>query len=222
MNNADGFEPINMDLSRVVVARPQDQRWQQAPQAPIERCALEREAPESGHATSFVRYLPGARFPVHSHPLGEEIFVLDGVFSDDSGDYPAGSYIRNPPGSSHAPYSDQGCLLFVKLHQFAVSDTATVRIRPDQQDWRAGIGGLRVCPLHEHQGASTALVFWPAGEVFQPHQHWGGEEIVVIRGCFRDEHGDYPQHTWLRSPHLSRHHPFVDQETLILVKVGHL
>ena len=220
--NAAAFQPINMDRSRVVVIRPQDQHWQRAPQAPVERCPLEREAPEHGQTTSFVRYLPGARFPQHSHPLGEEILVLEGVFSDETGDYPAGSYLRNPPGSSHAPFSEQGCLMFVKLNQFAPTDTEVVRIRPQDQPWRRGIGNLSVCPLHEHQGASTAFVHWPAGEIFQPHRHWGGEEIVVIKGCFRDEHGDYPQYTWLRSPHLSQHHPFVSEETLILVKVGHL
>jgi len=216
------FQPINMDRSKVVVIRPDDQPWLRAPQAPVERRPLEREAPEHGQTTSFVRYLAGARFPQHNHPLGEEILVLEGVFSDESGDYPAGSYLRNPPGSAHAPFSEQGCLIFVKLNQFAEDDLTPVRIRPEQQQWRPGIGNLSVCPLHEHQGASTALVHWPAGEVFQPHRHWGGEEIVVIRGCFRDEHGDYPQHTWLRSPHMSEHYPFVDEETLILVKVGHL
>lgn len=222
MTESTTFQPINMDRSQRVVIITSEQHWLPAPQAPIERLPLEREAPEQGQTTSFVRYLPGARFPQHTHPMGEEILVLEGVFSDESGDYPAGSYLRNPPGSSHAPFSEQGCLIFVKLNQFAATDTEVVRIRPQDQQWRPGIGNLRVCPLHEHQGASTAFVHWPAGEVFQPHRHWGGEEIVVIKGCFRDEHGAYPAYSWLRSPHLSQHHPFVNEETLILVKVGHI
>lgn len=222
MSAQPAFQPINMDRSKVVVIRPGDQPWLSAPQAPVERFPLEREAPEQGQVSSLVRYLPNTRFPQHTHPLGEEIYVLEGVFSDESGDYPAGSYLRNPPGSAHSPFSINGCLIFVKLNQFAETDSATVRLRPEDQQWRTGIGGLTVCPLHEHQGASTALVRWPAGEVFQPHRHWGGEEILVISGCFKDEHGEYPQHTWLRSPHLSQHYPFVDEETLILVKVGHL
>ncbi|MBL4900785.1 MAG: cupin domain-containing protein, partial [Colwellia sp.] len=52
--------------------------------------------------------------------------------------------------------------------------------------------------------------------------HFGGEEIFVIKGEFIDEYGRYPQGTWIRSPHLSEHYPYVEQETIILVKVGHL
>ncbi len=192
MSAQPAFEPINMDRSKVVVIRQGDQPWLSAPQAPIERFPLEREAPEHGQVTSLVRYLPGARFPQHTHPLGEEIYVLEGVFSDESGDYPAGSYLRNPPGSAHAPFSEQGCLIFVKLNQFAETDTETVRIRPEDQQWRPGIGGLTVCPLHEHLGASTALVRWPAGEVFQPHRHWGAAGTLRRRAsepvpCWRPD-----------------------------------
>ena len=81
---------------------------------------------------------------------------------------------------------------------------------------------LKVCSLHTHGTESTALVYWPANEVFQKHTHFGGEEIVVLKGCFIDEHGEYPQGSWIRSPHMSVHFPYVEEETLILVKVGHL
>jgi anti-sigma factor ChrR (cupin superfamily) len=77
-------------------------------------------------------------------------------------------------------------------------------------------------PLHSFGTESTALVFWPAGEKFVPHTHMGGEEIFVLQGEFIDEHGRYPAGTWIRSPHLSRHHPYVEQDTIILVKVGHI
>ena len=63
---------------------------------------------------------------------------------------------------------------------------------------------------------------WPAGERFKPHRHYGGEEIFVLSGEFIDEHGRYPKGTWLRSPHLSEHFPYVEQETIIFVKTGHL
>lgn len=95
-------------------------------------------------------------------------------------------------------------------------------IRPEDRQWVDGIGGLKVFPLHSFNTESTALVAWPKNEVFQPHTHMGGEEIVVISGKFIDEHGDYPAGTWLRSPHMSKHFPRVGEETLIYVKVGHL
>ncbi|WBU39578.1 MULTISPECIES: cupin domain-containing protein [Marinobacter] len=213
---------LNMDFSQRVVIHTAEQPWVASPAAGVERKPLAREEAERGHATSVVRYLPGSAFARHEHPRGEEILVLEGVFSDETGHYPAGTYLRNPPGSGHAPYSEQGCTLLVKLHQFDQWDTATVRVDTNNAEWLPGIGGLQVMPLHEFEHEHVALVKWPANEVFQPHRHFGGEEIFVLSGEFCDEHGRYPEGTWLRSPHLSQHHPFVDQETVIWVKTGHL
>ncbi|MDJ0832966.1 MAG: cupin domain-containing protein [Gammaproteobacteria bacterium] len=213
---------LNMDFSKPAMLLEQDKHWVTSPADGVSRIPLEREAAESGHTTSFVKFEPGSYFPEHSHPRGEEIYVLEGVFSDENGDYPAGSYLRNPPGSRHQPFTEQGCVLFVKLDQFQADDQQQVVLRPENQHWQPGIGNLQVLPLHQHNTESTALVRWPANEVFQPHTHWGGEEIVVISGRFIDEHGEYPAGSWLRSPHMSRHFPRVEEETLILVKVGHL
>lgn len=213
---------LNMDFNQRVVIHTASANWQPSPSAGVMRKLLEREEAERGRATSIVRYEPGSRFTTHQHPLGEEIFVLEGVFSDESGDYPAGSYLRNPPGTSHAPFSEQGCVLFVKLHQFAPDDLATVRININEAAWLPGYGGLQVMPLHDFGGEHVALVKWPAGEVFQPHRHFGGEEILVLSGEFIDEYGRYPAGTWLRSPHGSLHTPRVEQRTIIYVKTGHL
>lgn len=213
---------LNMDFSRQVLIQTHEQAWQQSPAPGVERKPLAREDAERGHATSIVRYQPGSAFKRHEHPLGEEIFVLEGTFSDETGHYPAGTYLRNPPGSGHAPFSKEGCVLLVKLHQFNPRDTATVRIDTGTTEWLPGHGGLQVMPLHDFENEHVALVKWPANEVFQPHRHFGGEEILVISGEFCDEHGRYPAGTWIRSPHMSHHHPFVDQETVIWVKTGHL
>lgn len=216
------IENFNLDMSQVVVIDSQQQPWQDSPAKGVKRIPLEREAAESGHVTSIVQYAAGSQFAAHEHPGGEEIFVLEGTFSDENGDYPAGSYLRNPAGSRHAPFSKDGCTLFVKLNQFKHGDDIQVALNTEQQPWLQGQGGLTVKPLHQFEGESVALVHWPAGERFAPHKHWGGEEILVLKGEFKDEHGSYPQGTWIRSPHLSEHFPFVDEETIILVKVGHL
>ncbi|WP_448552463.1 cupin domain-containing protein [Thalassotalea montiporae] len=213
---------LNMNFEQRVVVSTAQQSWLASPKAGVWRKPLAREEAEQGHATSIVRYDAGASFSEHNHPLGEEILVLDGVFSDQTGDYPAGTYIRNPKGFVHAPYSEHGCTLFVKLHQFQESDTAQVRVNTQTAAWLPGQGGLQVMPLHEHEGEHVALVKWPAGEKFKPHRHFGGEEILVLSGEFKDELGSYPIGTWLRSPHMSQHHPFVEQETIIWVKTGHL
>lgn len=213
---------LNMNYQQRVVIATETLDWQTSPASGVLRKPLARQAAEQGVATSIVRYLPGSCFAEHVHPLGEEIWVLDGVFADETGEYPAGSYLRNPPGSRHRPYSAVGCTLFVKLGHFHPDDLAVVRVNTRQQPWLPGHGRLTVLPLHSFQTEHTALVFWPAGEKFVPHRHWGGEEILVLSGRFCDEFGEYPAMTWLRSPHLSQHHPFVHQDTVILVKTGHL
>ena len=214
--------PLNMDFSKAVKILASEYHWVESPADGVRRMPLEKEADESGHTTSLVQFAPGSNFPPHTHPLGEEIYVLEGIFSDENGDYPAGTYIRNPPQSHHSPFTRDGCTLFVKLDQFHPRDTLSVVVRPREQHWLPGLGNLRVLPLHEFETQHTALVKWPAHENFTPHQHWGGEEILVLEGEFCDEHGCYPAGSWIRSPHLSKHTPFVTIETLILVKTGHL
>lgn len=211
-----------MDISKGACLRPDQQEWVKSPADGVSRSHLERELEESGRTTSFVKFEAGSYFPEHAHPQGEEIYVLEGIFSDENGDYPAGTYIRNPPGSKHKPFTKEGCTLFVKLDQFQKDDNQHVILPPEDQHWSQGIGNLKVLSLHAHHTESTALVWWPENEVFQPHTHYGGEEIIVIKGKFIDEHGEYPAGTWIRSPHMSKHFPRVDEETLILVKVGHL
>ena len=213
---------INMDFSKRVVIETANQAWVASPMAGVWRKPLAREDAERGHATSIVRYEPGARFSAHDHPQGEEILVLEGVFSDETGDYPAGTYFRNPEGFRHAPFSEEGCVILVKLHQFQEDDHEHVVIDTGSAEFQPGQGNLTVLPLHQHGSEQVALVRWPAGERFQEHSHMGGEEIYVISGEFKDENGSYPAGTWIRSPHLSRHHPYVEVDTLIWVKVGHL
>lgn len=215
---------LHHDFSQRIVSLPGDAAWTPSPLPGVDRRLLDRVGGEVARATSLVRYAPGARFDRHVHGGGEEILVLEGVFSDDTGDHPAGTYLRHPPGSAHAPFSREGCLLFVKLWQFAADDTATVRIDTRAAAWRQGlVPGLTVLPLHSHDGVDSALVRWAPHTRFNPHTHPGGEEILVLDGVFSDEAGDYPAGTWLRSPRWSRHAPYTGAEgALIYVKVGHL
>lgn len=216
-------ERVRADLSQGVRVDTTVEPWVPSPLPGVDRRLLDRRGGEVARATSIVRYGPGCSFTEHTHDLGEEFLVLDGVFEDEHGTYPAGTYVRNPPGSVHAPRSVKGCTIFVKLRQFAPDDLERVVIDTRASAFRPGlVDGLTVLPLHEHRGVNTALVRWAPGCVFQPHTHWGGEEILVLDGVFSDEHGDYPAGTWLRSPHLSQHHPFSREGCLIYVKVGHL
>ena len=214
---------IRSDYTKHAIVRPGDESFQPSPQAGVERLMLDRVGGEIARATTIVRYAPESRFSAHEHTAGEEFFVLEGVFADEHGTYPAGTYVRNPPGSSHAPFSAVGCTMFVKLRQFEPEDSTRVVIDTNAADWMLGsVEGLTVLPLHEYGAEHVALVRWKPGTVFKPHAHFGGEEIFVLAGTFQDEHGTYPTGSWLRSPHNSRHHPFSEQGCTIFVKTGHL
>ena len=214
---------LNADWSKRCAIQSHDLPWLASPSPLVQRRLLERDGGEVARATSVVRYAPGARFSAHPHDQGEEIFVLEGTFSDESGHHGPGTYLKNPPGSSHAPYSEAGCTIFVKLRYQDLADTERVVVNTRAAEWRPGqVPGLTVLPLHAFGTQHTALVRWAPETFFQRHTHWGGEEIFVIEGVFSDEHGDHPAGTWLRSPHLSRHQPFSRPGCLILVKVGHL
>ncbi|PCI79554.1 MAG: cupin [SAR86 cluster bacterium] len=213
---------INMDFSERIVIDSNVQNWVASPKVGVWRKPLARKDAERGHATSIVRYEPGAKFSKHGHPLGEEILVLSGTFSDETGDYGEGTYFRNPEGFSHSPFSKEGCEILVKLHQFSSGDESHVCIDTNKAAWLPGQGNLKVLSLHQFEAESVALVHWPKGERFHRHVHVGGEEIYVISGEFIDEHGRYPAGTWIRSPHMSMHTPYVEEETLLWVKVGHL
>jgi len=216
---------INADFEQRVVVRPEDYRWVDSPMVGVERMMLDRIGDESARATSIVRYAPFSEFSPHVHSGGEEFFVLEGVFSDEHQDYPQGSYVRNPIGTSHTPkIGKEGATIFVKLQQFKEADKEQKAIDTHKQSWHHGlVDGLTVMPLHEFEGEHVALVKWAPNIQFNPHRHFGGEEILVLEGTFYDEHGIYPQGSWLRSPHLSQHSPFTkDDGALIYVKTGHL
>jgi anti-sigma factor ChrR (cupin superfamily) len=214
---------INTDFSRrVVVPPPGPETWVPSPEAGVHRHRLDRSGDEVARATSIVRYDPGSRFAAQTHGGGEEFLVLEGTFCDEFGDYPTGTYVRNPPGSRHAPFSPGGCTIFVKLWQFARGDDAHVVIDTRRHAWEPGpTTGLEIMRLHDCAGVITCLVRAAPHARFDAHAHPGGEEMLVLDGLFGDDDGTYPTGTWLRSPCGSRHQPYAGAEgALILVKTG--
>lgn len=217
-------EQIHTDLGKRAVVYGGLGEWHPTPMPGVERRYLERDGGEKARrATTIVRYAPGSRYSAHTHAGGEEFLVLEGVFSDEAGDYPAGSYVRNPRGSYHEPFSREGCVIFVKLCQIDPRDTRRVCITPDQYSWnREGANGALVMPLHAHGTEEVRLERWPPRASQPRHRHPGGEEILVLEGSFRDEHGAYPAGSWLRNPPLSEHTPLHQEGCLLYVKRGHL
>jgi anti-sigma factor ChrR (cupin superfamily) len=74
--------------------------------------------------TALVRWAAGTVFRPHAHFGGEEILVLEGVFEDEHGAYPLGTWLRSPHGSRHAPFSRTGCLIYVKTGHLAAEGRA--------------------------------------------------------------------------------------------------
>ena len=149
---------LHADLAQRAVVDTQTLAWTPSPMAGVERRMLDRRGGEVARATSIVRYAPGSRFARHSHGGGEEILVLQGTFSDEAGDYPAGTYLRHPIGSSHAPSSAAGCTLLVKLWQMHPADQQRVVVDTAQGVWLPGlVPGLEVLPLHGFGSEHVAL-----------------------------------------------------------------
>lgn len=145
-----------------------------------------------------------------------EIYVLEGTYINEYGEFKEGSYLEFPEEDEAKVKSKEGFTIFRKTNHFISSGNTVVDTNTSQ--WHAGHGNLEVMSL----GDRAALVKWPKGERFISHRHWGGEEIFVLSGKFIDEYGEYPKGSWIRSPHLSEHFPYVEEETIIFVKTGHL
>ncbi len=180
----------NLGIRTTVHAAELD--WAPSPTGGIDRRMLFRVGGEKARATSIVRYAPGSRFPYHQHPGGEEILVLDGTFQDETGDFPAGSYIRNPPGTGHAPGSDEGCVIFVKLWQFRADDLECVARLPEP-------GDASSLTLFDNGHERVGLESWDAGGLIEI-THSEGLELLVISGSLEDDREKFRELSWLRLP----------------------
>ncbi len=216
---------LNPDLSQRVVVSTADMAWQESPSPNVLRKRLDLIGPvEAGRVTSVVQYRPGSRFPSHPHPDGEEILVMSGVFSDEHGRYPPGSYLLNPEGYSHAPFSEEGCVLFVKLRQYPGTERRKIAVDTIGGKWEDGGPGRKVQWLYREEGypESMRLVRLDPGAQVPEHDHPGGEEVFVLEGDIADENGRYKSGDWLRLPPGSRHSITSQRGAHLYVKVGHL
>jgi anti-sigma factor ChrR (cupin superfamily) len=192
---------LNADFTCRAVVHAATLEWTLSPIAGVERRMLDRIGGEVARATSIVRYAPHSRFSRHTHEGGEEFFVLEGVFQDEHGEYPAGSYVRNPPTSAHTPGSEQGCTILVKLRQFDPTDRTPVRIDTTTRVYRPEPlrPGVEVMPLHQDRHEGVALERWQAGTRISL-QSPAGLELVVLDGDFTDTTDAFSYQSWLRLP----------------------
>ena len=193
---------INADLSKRAVADSGALPWVASPLPGVERRMLEREGEEVARVTSIVRYAPASHFSAHTHAGGEEYLVLEGTFSDDEGNFPVGAYVRNPIGSRHAPHSERGCVILVKLWWMHPDDQASLHIDTTREElWRpTEQPGVQTMPLHRFKAESTALFRLAAGAALPARELPGGEEFFVLEGACRDSSGGYGKGGWVRTP----------------------
>lgn len=192
---------INADFDARVVLHADDIAWRNSPMPGVSRKPLDRIGDEVARATTIVRYAPGSKFSAHTHDGGEEFIVLEGVFQDEHGDYPAGSYVRNPPTSCHTPGSDDGCTIFVKLWQFDLDDRTHVCIDMNKigavED--AGRTGVKVSPIFQDEHEDVRLEHW-AANTSASFAVDGGAEIFVLDGEIGESGDKLKRHSWVRIP----------------------
>ncbi len=215
---------LNADFSARAAVHSARLAWTPSPMPGVDRRMLDRIGGEVARATSIVRYAPESKFSAHTHTGGEEFFVLEGVFQDEHGDFPAGSYIRNPPESSHTPGSKLGCTIFVKLWQFDPADRTPLHIDTARQAFAAAPGrrGVELMPLHADATESVRLERWSPGAAVALDLPGGGE-ILVVEGAFDEASERFDRQSWLRLPAGAklRAMPGLDGCT-VWVKTGHL
>ena len=214
---------IHADLTKRAEVNSNQLDWAASPMAGVERRMLERDGEEVARATSLVRYAPGSAFSAHAHELGEEFLVLDGVFSDETGDFAKGMYVRNPPGSSHTPSSEPGAIILVKLRQMDPADDTFVRVdTSDAAGWQDSRAGEKILPLFHSSLEDVTMCEWAPGAAFDPLPLPGGAEYFVVSGSFSDESGHYKEGTWLRIPAGTTQTIRSDAGARIFRKCGHL
>lgn len=192
---------INANFLKRVLMHSDEIPWSASPMRGVYRRMLDRVGDEVARATTIVRYAPGSQFSPHVHTGGEEFIVLEGVFSDEHGDFPVGSYIRNPPTSSHTPGSDPGCIIFVKLWQFDLADRTPVKIDMNKMQSvpAAARPGVSIMPLFQDARETVQVEDWEAGAIVELDMP-GGAELLVLSGGLTESGDELRRHSWLRIP----------------------
>ena len=215
---------LNADFSQRVAVHAATLPWTPSPMAGVDRRMLDRIGDEVARATSIVRYAPHSHFSPHTHGGGEEFLVLDGVFQDEHGDYPAGSYVRNPPTTRHTPGSEPGCVIFVKLWQFDPADRTEVRIETGKTAFVPAPGrpGVKVMPLFRDAREEVRFERWaPNAEVELALPD--GAEFLVLSGGFEENGEVFVEQSWLRLPAKATLHAKAGADGCrVWIKAGHL
>ena len=192
---------LNADFTKRAAMHGPSIPWISSPMQGVDRRMLDRVGDKVARATTIVRYAPESHFSPHVHTGGEEFIVLEGVFQNEHGDFPAGSYIRNPPESSHTPGSAPGCTIFVKLWQFDLADRTQVRIETEKMPLTpdAERPGVAIMQLFNDGREDVRIETWAAGADVALDAR-DGMEVLVLAGGFAEAGDTFATQSWLRLP----------------------
>lgn len=189
---------LHSDFTKRILVHSQDLAWTPSPMPGVDRRMLDRIGEEVARATSIVRYAPGSQFSAHTHTGGEEFIVLEGVFQDEHGDYPAGTYVRNPPTTSHTPGAAQGCTIFVKLWQFDPDDRTQFRVTMGDA-LVTDAHGIAQQVLHRDALETVRFIALEHGQAFAETPQ-GGAEVLMLAGTATAANETLAKGSWLRVP----------------------
>jgi hypothetical protein len=213
---------INANFDARAVVHSNKKPWVPSPMKGVDRRMLDRIGAEVARATTIVRYAPGSAFSAHTHMGGEEFLVLDGVFQDEHGDFPVGTYVRNPPTSSHTPRATDGATIFVKLWQFDPEDRTQLRIDTTAQTPQPVSDGISEILLFEDARERVRIEIWKPDATVVAEGH-KGLEALVIEGGFTEGGETFTRNSWLRLPQGAPLHAVASSDGARLwVKSGHL
>lgn len=214
----------NSDFTIRAVVHAANEPWVPSPMPGVERRILDRIGDEVARATSIVRYAPGSAFSAHTHTGGEEYLVLSGVFQDEHGDFPVGSYVRNPPQSSHTPSASDGAIILVKLWQFDLADRTAVTLHTMDMSPETDLDrpGVKVISLHNDPRETVRIEIWSPGAEIRIEAH-NGLEVFVIEGGFTESEEQFGVDSWLRLPAAENFVATAGSDgTRVWIKSGHL
>ncbi|MEP1354000.1 MAG: cupin domain-containing protein [Tateyamaria sp.] len=212
---------LNADFSERVVVHSDALEWQASPMKGVDRRMLDRIGGEVARATTIVRYAPDSHFSAHTHTGGEEFIVLDGVFQDEHGDYPAGTYVRNPPTTKHTPGSKPGCTIFVKLWQFDMDDRNQFR-KNMAEELGAKVDGVASAILHKDERETVSFHHMDASSILDVTAA-GGIEVLMISGSVTAKGDMLRKGSWLRIPEGQSLTAVAGEDRAqVWIKTGHL
>lgn len=189
---------LNADFNKRVVVHSEQLEWTASPMPGVDRRMLDRIGGEVARATTIVRYAPDSKFSEHTHTGGEEFVVLEGVFQDEHGDYPEGTYVRNPPTTAHTPRSAAGCTIFVKLWQFDMDDRNQFR-KNMEDELAAPVNGVGSVVLHQDKRETVTYIHLDTGATLE-NGDAGGVEFLVISGSVMESGDTLGKGAWVRLP----------------------